>query len=82
MTHAVKVCKRKGDNNGQKIASACLTVRGIRNPGVRQYLVFCTADFGPHWPMNQLNKNPNIPNSRIPDASAYGAQFVTSSSFE
>ena len=23
-------------------------------------LGFFTADFGPRWPLNQLNKNPNI----------------------
>ena len=34
--------------------------RGTRNPGVSQCLGFVQLIFGPHWPMNQLNKNPNI----------------------
>ena len=32
--------------------------------------VFVQQIFGPHWPMNQLNKNQTLPNSRIPDTSA------------
>ena len=34
--------------------------RADRKSQVRQCLGFCTADFGPHWPINQMNKNQNI----------------------
>ena len=45
-------------------ARAGVITRGVRNPELGNVWVFVQLIFGPHWPLNQLNKNPN---SRIPD---------------
>ena len=47
-----------------------LTIRGIRNPGFRQCLGFCTADFWSSLAYESAEqKNQTLPNSRIPDTS-------------
>ena len=46
-------------------------IRADRKSQGRQYLGFCTADFG-FWPMNQLNFiTQTLPNLRLPISPAY-----------
>ena len=51
------------DNPGRKVIlqQICVTPPGlIGSPKLGNVWVFVQLIFGPGWPMNQLNKNPNI----------------------